>query len=106
MFGTDIRRLEDVIFGERALNYEEGKWESADVFAADYNLVKTPGDTLERYVTFSNQRAYKHGDFISGCAVRLDAAHIFDRVKMAVSDIYKTERSRLSKDRGCVKLQR
>jgi hypothetical protein len=92
-----------VIFGERALNYEEGKWESADVFAADYNLVKTPGDTLERYVAFSGQRTYKHGDFISGCAVRMDAAHILDRVKMAVSELEQSARHSLIGHRACVK---
>ncbi|KAI1388494.1 uncharacterized protein F4822DRAFT_429113 [Hypoxylon trugodes] len=75
---------EDVIFGEKALNYEEGNWKienGAAVFSADAHILKVGGECIEGFVQQAEREDWKYGDFISGCAVRMDAAHILDRVR-------------------------
>ncbi|KAF3400911.1 hypothetical protein DPV78_005758 [Talaromyces pinophilus] len=70
--------LEDVIFGEIALNYEEGKWivlEQKTPMFIPRKVILWHGFLLKR------QSGWKHGDFISGCAVRLDAKSILDCVR-------------------------
>lgn len=80
-----MHRPEDVIFGSRALNYEEGKWTTAETFNADHNICSARGGEVARFIAAKRQEGYKHGDYISGCAVRMDADHIIARVKQAVS---------------------
>jgi hypothetical protein len=83
-----LERLEDVIFGEKALNYEEGKWqliEGRPVFMPDSKTVGTDSDSMNDFLTGKGRPTWKQGDYISGCAVRMDSKEIFDRVKKAVS---------------------
>ncbi|CAI6099603.1 unnamed protein product [Clonostachys chloroleuca] len=76
--------IEDVIFGERALNYEEGKWALKDdkvTFKPDIKVAEVKGTAMDGFIAQANQPLYKYGDYISGSAVRMDASSIFDRVK-------------------------
>lgn len=77
-----------MIFGERALNYEEGKWRMENgtpVFSADAHTLRVSGECMEGFIQQTERQDWKYGDFLSGSAVRMDAAHIFDRVKSTVS---------------------
>ncbi|KAK4139141.1 nucleoside phosphorylase domain-containing protein [Dichotomopilus funicola] len=76
--------VEDVIFGERALNYEEGKWAMKDdklVFMPEVKVSEVKGASMDGFIRQAEQPRYKYGDFVSGCAVRMDASFIFDRVR-------------------------
>lgn len=87
---ADSTRLGDVIFGERALNYEEGKTvppsppETKYGFLPSTNILTTGSERMDGYVTRVNRELYKYGDFISGCALRLDAQEILTRVQKEV----------------------
>ncbi|KAH9209898.1 hypothetical protein DL95DRAFT_476159 [Leptodontidium sp. 2 PMI_412] len=51
-------KCEDVILGERALNYEEGKWEienGVPVFLADVNTVEADGESMEGFIKEVNE---------------------------------------------------
>ncbi|KAF4427461.1 Phosphorylase superfamily protein, partial [Fusarium austroafricanum] len=81
--GKNIR-IGDVIFGERALNYEEGKWALQDgesAFKPDVKVVEVRGAAMDGFIAQADQPIYKYGDFVSGSAVRMDASSIFDRVQ-------------------------
>ena len=83
--------LEDVVFGEQAMNYEEGKWtvnNGRTEFMPDVRICKVEGASMAAFIKDANQPIYKCGDFISGCAVRMDAGHIFDRIKSTVRLAY------------------
>jgi hypothetical protein len=85
---TDNHRLKDVIFGERALNYEEGKWavEKGElIFLPDTKVLDTKSARMDGYVKELERANYKYGDYISGCALRMDAQHIMHRVRLTVS---------------------
>ncbi|EXK76430.1 hypothetical protein FOQG_18827 [Fusarium oxysporum f. sp. raphani 54005] len=76
--------VEDVIFGERALNYEEGKWALKDdqvVFKPDVKVAEVKDAAMGGFIAQADQPLYKYGDFVSGCAIHMDASFIFDRVK-------------------------
>lgn len=83
----------NVIFGQCALNYEEGKVHVGEDGIADFKPDAFPlhpkaSETvnLSLFVTGSDQSRYKCGDFASGCAVRLDAQNILDRVARDVCE--------------------
>ena len=40
---------------------------------------------MEGFIQQMEREDWKYGDFVSGCGVRMDAAHILDRVKKTVS---------------------
>jgi hypothetical protein len=83
-----LERPENVIFGEKALNYEEGKWKLIDekpVFMPDSKTVGTNSENMSDFVTSKGRPTWKYCDYISGCAVRMDSKEIFDRVKKGVS---------------------
>lgn len=83
-----VNRLEDVIFAEIALNYEEGKWivlEQKATFLADSYVHTTQSGIMAGFLAGKGQSGWKHGDFISGCAIRLDAKYILDHVSTTVS---------------------
>lgn len=91
MFFVNDIRVEDVIFGHKALNYEEGKWEIEEkdgnekrVFKPDTETFAAKADALNGFVTEMARPYWKQGDYISGCAVRMDAKYIFDRVNKGV----------------------
>ncbi|KFZ24679.1 hypothetical protein V502_00842 [Pseudogymnoascus sp. VKM F-4520 (FW-2644)] len=75
---------EDVIFGEKALNYEEGKWgieNDKPIFLSDVKTLGVDGESMEGFIGQSERKDWKYGDYVSGCAVRMDAEHIFERVR-------------------------
>ncbi|KAK4901881.1 hypothetical protein LTR49_027199 [Elasticomyces elasticus] len=79
--------LGDVIFGQCALNYEEGKIFVSEDGVANFDADALPlsptaaeNVRLASFLTESDQARYKYGAFASGCAVRLDAQEILDRV--------------------------
>ncbi|OJJ78118.1 hypothetical protein ASPBRDRAFT_656341 [Aspergillus brasiliensis CBS 101740] len=82
-------KLEDVIFGDMAINYEEGKW----VVEKGQKLFKPSYRTIERrtvvcivgFTQSSLEPTYKYGGYISGSAVREDANEIFDLLRTSVS---------------------
>jgi hypothetical protein len=85
LYADEACRLGDVIFGEKALNYEEGKWEIENgkpVFRADVKTVEAQSASMGGFIQNAklNREDWKLGDYISGCAVRLDAQFIFERV--------------------------
>jgi len=79
-YGKEGIRLKHVIFGDTAINYEEGKW----VVENDHKLFKPSFRTAEVTVggisAFAqrNEPNYKYGGYISGSAVRQDANELFE----------------------------
>lgn len=55
------------------------------VFKPDAKVVEVRGAAMDGFIAQADQPLYKYGDFVSGSAVRMDAASIFDRVKNTVS---------------------
>lgn len=74
----------NVIFGQTALNYEEGKHVLKDnvrLFQPSTNLINCQDVGLAAFVKNANKpELYKYGAFASGCAVRTDAGEILDRI--------------------------
>jgi hypothetical protein len=54
------------------------------VFLADVNTVGAHTESMGGFIAQADRKDWKLGDYISGCAVRLDAGHIFERVKQHV----------------------
>jgi len=79
-------RLTDVVFGEAAINYEEGKWEGL-LFRPDYNRVRAFTGDMQAFAESRDQPKYHYGEYISGSAVRTDAGDIFEQVRSGVSSI-------------------
>lgn len=50
-------------------------------------MLRVIGECMEGFIQQTEREDWKYGDFVSGCAVRMDAAHIFDRVKKTVNVI-------------------
>lgn len=61
--------------------------DGAPVFSADVHMLRAGGECMEGFIQQAEREDWKYGDFVSGCAVRLDAAHILDRVRQTVSRI-------------------
>lgn len=83
------RKLEDVIFGEAAINFEEGKWENnpsrtEKVFKPDYDVVRTPAGDMQAFAESKDRPQYHYGDYISGSAVRNDASDVFKNIRTNV----------------------
>jgi hypothetical protein len=81
--------LKDVIFGEAAINFEEGKWEkgpgdAAPVFKPDFDVVRTPAGDLQAFADSKDRPRYHYGEYISGSAVRHDANDVFQRMRTNV----------------------
>ncbi|ETI29395.1 hypothetical protein G647_01848 [Cladophialophora carrionii CBS 160.54] len=76
--------LGQVIFGDAAMSYEEGKWgyKSGELeFMPDYDLVRI---SLSRMAGFAARKSrYKYGDYVSGLSVREDAVKIFERITLS-----------------------
>jgi hypothetical protein len=81
-------QLRDVIFGEAAINYEEGKFEKVPwfgiVFRPDYNRVDTKTGNMQSFAGSADRPNYHYGEYVSGSAVRADAGAIFAKIKNAV----------------------
>ncbi len=84
------RKLRDVILGEAAINYEEGKWEKKEgdtiaVFNPYYDVVRTPAGDLQAFAESKERPHYHYGEYISGSAVGHDASTIFNKIRTTVS---------------------
>lgn len=82
--------LGDVIFGEAAFNFEEGKFQQLPtgevMFAPDYNMIRVNAGDIEAFAEDDTERrGYHYGVFISGSAVREDAAMLFDKFRSQVN---------------------
>jgi len=81
--------LKDVIFGEAAINFEEGKWErdpvdGAKIFKPDYDVVRTPAGDMQAFAESKERPQYHYGEYISGSAVRHDASDVFKNIRTNV----------------------
>lgn len=78
-------QLEDVVFGEAAINYEEGKWEILPnkelLFRPDYNRVSASAGDMQAFAESRGRPQYHYGEYISGSAVRTDAGAVFEKVR-------------------------
>lgn len=80
--------LGDVVFGENAVNLEEGKFKKSDsgeiVFIPDYDIVSVRAGDMQAFADDGVQKHFHYGDFISGSAVRGDAQMIFTNIRQQV----------------------
>jgi hypothetical protein len=80
--------LRDVVFGEAAINYEEGKFEKLPlvgvVFRPDYNRVSANAGNMQAFAESSSRPHYHYGEYISGSSVRGDATSIFTKIRETV----------------------
>ncbi|OCK80316.1 purine and uridine phosphorylase [Lepidopterella palustris CBS 459.81] len=78
-------QLRDVVLGEAAINYEEGKWENDPikglVLRPDYNRVSAAAGDIQAFAESRDRPQYHYGEYISGSAVRADAGAVFQRVR-------------------------
>ncbi|KAH8647849.1 phosphorylase superfamily protein [Xylariales sp. PMI_506] len=84
-------KLRDVVFGEAAINYEEGKFETVDngdvLFRPDYNRVSVEAGDLQAFASAQGDLGYHYGEYISGSAVRSDAGAVFDKIRQQTSQV-------------------
>ncbi|KID82339.1 Phosphorylase superfamily protein [Metarhizium guizhouense ARSEF 977] len=81
--------LRDVVFGEAAINYEEGKWEAQGpggnaVFLPDYKPVAVEAGDMQGFTKSHTRRGIRYGEYISGSSVRGDAAQVFEKIRSSV----------------------
>jgi hypothetical protein len=76
------------VFGEAAVNLEEGKFvhvkDSGIIFMPDYNVISVRAGDMQAFADDNTREEYHYGDFISGSAVRSDAARIFKKIRSQV----------------------
>jgi hypothetical protein len=93
-----LNRIGDVIFGQTALNYEEGKHilkDNARTFQPSAEVIRYRDVGVAAFVKSANQpEKYLYGTFASGCSVRTDAQEILKRIADTVSQL-------LVIDEGC-----
>ena len=84
-------KLGDVIFGEAAINYEEGKFEAVPggggdpVFRPDYNRVTAEAGDMQAFAESNDFPRFHYGEYISGSAVRNDASVLFHKIRTSVN---------------------
>ena len=61
------------------------------MFSGDTYTLRVSGECMEGFIHQMEREDWKYGDFVSGYAVRMNAAHILDRVKKTVSGFLSTE---------------
>jgi len=77
-------RLSDVIFAEGAINYEEGKYHKDGdevTFRGDFDKITISAGDMQSFAESPRRPNYHFGDFITGSAVRTDAAKIFENIR-------------------------
>jgi hypothetical protein len=78
----------DVVFGEAALNYEEGKFEKLPllgvVFRPNYNRVSVNTGNMKAFAESASRPNYYFDEYISGSAVRGGATAIFTKIRETV----------------------
>ena len=82
-------QLTDVVFGDAAINYEEGKWENVPgkglFFRPDYNRVSASAGDMQAFAESRDRPRYRYGEYISGSAVRTDSGAVFEKIRSGVS---------------------
>lgn len=81
-------KLTDVIFGEAATNYQEGKMvykENEWVMLPDYNRVPYDAGDMQAFAEAVSRPTYHYGEYLSGASVRTDAKQIFERIHLNVN---------------------
>jgi len=82
-------QLKDVVFGEAAINYEEGKWVNLPTkglfLSPDYNRVSASAGDMQAFAESRGRPQYHYGEYVSGSAVRTDAGAVFKKVHDGVS---------------------
>lgn len=79
--------LTDVVFGEAATNYQEGKMDYVDgefLMRPDYNRVPYDAGDMQAFAEAPSRPNYHYGEYLSGSSVRTDAKLIFERIHMNV----------------------
>ena len=80
--------LGHVIFGENAVNLEEGKFKKSSTgeveFIPDYNIISVRTGDMQAFADDGAHAGYHYGDYISGSAVRGDAQVIFAKIRHQV----------------------
>lgn len=89
---TIIRiRIGDVIFGDSALNAEEGKYTvnkaGKTVFLPDYHPVDVRIGDMQAFADDGNRLGTHYGDFITVSAFRGDGPQIFNRINTQVRKV-------------------
>ncbi|KAF2269167.1 purine and uridine phosphorylase [Lojkania enalia] len=80
--------IADVIFGEAATNYQEGKAEYIDgqvFFRPDYKQVEYSAGNMQAFAESASRPKYHYGEYISGASVRTDASIIFRKIRSDVN---------------------
>jgi hypothetical protein len=79
--------ITDVVMGEAATNYEEGKMEYVKkqlFLRPHYNRVKCEAGDLQAFADAPSRPMYHYGEYISGSSVRTDANLIFEKMRKHV----------------------
>ncbi|KAH7075153.1 hypothetical protein FB567DRAFT_632698 [Paraphoma chrysanthemicola] len=81
-------QISDVILGEAATNYEEGKLEYVNeelLLRPHYRRVIYPVGDLAAFVNAPSRPNYHYGEYISGSLVRKDASLLFEKIRMHIN---------------------
>ena len=58
--------------------------DSGIVFLPDYNVISVRAGDMQAFADDNTREEYHYGDYISGSAVRSDAALIFEKIRFQV----------------------
>lgn len=81
-------KITNVVFGEAATNYEEGKLDYVNgefVHRPDFNRVPYDAGDMQAFAEAESRPKYHYGEYLSGSSVRTDASLIFERIRTNVS---------------------
>ncbi|KAF1962461.1 purine and uridine phosphorylase [Byssothecium circinans] len=81
-------KLTDVVFGEAATNYQEGKMDYVDgefLMRPDYNRVLYDAGDMQAFAEAASRPTYHYGEYLSGSSVRTDASIIFEKIRRNVN---------------------
>lgn len=81
-------KIADVVFGEAATNYEEGKLDYTNgefVHRPDFNRVLYDAGDMQAFAEAESRPRYHYGEYLSGSSVRTDASLVFDRIRKNVN---------------------
>jgi hypothetical protein len=79
--------ITDVVLGQAATNYEEGKMEYVKkqlFLRPHYNRVKCEAGDLQAFADAPSRPTYHYGEYISGSSVRTDTNLIFEKLRKHV----------------------
>ncbi|KAH8693402.1 nucleoside phosphorylase domain-containing protein [Phaeosphaeriaceae sp. PMI808] len=77
-------KLTDVVFGEAATNYQEGKVDYVNGqfhMRPHYNRVPYEAGDMQAFAEAVSRPTYHYGEYLSGSSVRTDASRIFEDIR-------------------------